>query len=71
MTMLATAAPNMKTLGEIARATGRRFYQVAYIVKTRGIVPDMKAGIIGLYGKDAQRRIADALTEIDERKGAA
>ena len=55
-----------------ARAMEQPFYRLIYIGKTRGIDPDFTVAGAGVYGPDAQRRFADAITEIDEkRRGAA
>ena len=52
---------NLPTVGEIARRYGVPVHRVEYIVKSRGILPQARAGNLRVFADDQIERIAEIL----------
>ncbi|MCC6322111.1 MAG: hypothetical protein IT438_11830 [Phycisphaerales bacterium] len=58
------------TVGEIARRLEREVHEVQYVIRTRGIKPEARAGNLRIFSEAAVARIASELRRIDaEREG--
>jgi hypothetical protein len=58
------------TVGTLARACGEPVHRILYIIRTRGIAPVGRAGIVRLYDEAAARWVASELQRIaDDRRG--
>lgn len=55
------------TTGQIAKRYSAPRYRIEYIIESRGIEPVRRIGIVRMFGRDAQRRIKDALDAINAR----
>jgi len=56
------------TIGAIARELGEPIHRVQYVIRTRGIDPEVMAGNIRVFADDVVERVADILQEIDRQK---
>jgi hypothetical protein len=46
---MASAVPRQLTVGEICRRLGEPFHRVRYVIQSRGIVPESRAGVAGVF----------------------
>lgn len=65
---MATSAPSMPTIGEIARRLGVPTHRVEYVIRARSIQPCGWAGNARVFEEDAIQTIADELERIETLK---
>lgn len=53
----------MKTTGEVATALGEPLHRVQYVLRTRKIGPDQRAGNLQLFGPAKVKQIRKALMD--------
>lgn len=68
---MATSAPSMPTVGEIARRLGASTHRVEYVIRARGIRPRGWAGNARVFDEKAVEVIADELERIGTRNRRA
>jgi len=65
---MATSAPSMPTIGEIARRLGVPTHRVEYVIRARGIQPRGWAGNARVFDEEAFQTIAEELERIETLK---
>jgi len=65
---MATSAPTMPTIGEIARRLAVPVHRVEYVVRARGIQPCGWAGNARVFPEEAVEAIAAQLRTMDQAK---
>ena len=59
------------TVGEIARRLSEPIHRVEYVIRSRNIRPESRAGNCRVFSEAAVGRIASELKRIDAEKGVA
>jgi hypothetical protein len=65
---MATSAPTMPTIGEIARRLGAPIHRIEYVIRARHVSPCGWAGNARVFPEEAVRAIASELNRIDSTK---
>lgn len=65
---MSISAPNMLTIGEIARRLGKPIHRIEYVVRARQICPCGWAGNARIFPEEAVETIALELQRIDAAK---
>jgi len=63
------SVPSAATVGEIARRLGEPLHRIEYVIRTRGLKPEFRAGHAGIYSEGDVQYIAAELRRIDQEKG--
>ena len=63
-----TTAPPLPTVGEIARRLGQPVHRIEYVIRSRRIRPEGRAGGLRVFSEQAVEQISSALAAIDGRK---
>ena len=58
----------LPTVGEIARRLSEPIHRVEYVIRSRGILPESKAGSARVFSETAICRIASELRRMDADK---
>ncbi|HZL37858.1 MAG TPA: hypothetical protein VFC78_21245 [Tepidisphaeraceae bacterium] len=61
----------LPTIGAIARQCGVGTHQVEYVILSRGIKPNAKAGRVLVYSPEAVQEISDELQKIGSARKAS
>jgi hypothetical protein len=61
----------LKTIGEVANAVNKPRHIVEYVVKSRGVAPAQRAGILRLFDSAGVEQIRQLLSTIQPRKMVA
>ena len=67
--MSTDAVPRQLTVGEICRRLGEQPHRVRYIIDTRRLRPQSRAGVAAIYTEADLDFIRSELRRIDEEKG--
>lgn len=59
------------TVGELARRAGVPVHRVTYVIETRGILPEGRAGQARVFSADAAEQVLAALHQIAAERSAA
>jgi hypothetical protein len=62
------AAQSMPTVGEIARRLGEPVHRIEYIIRSRGLRPNSRAGNARVFSEADVRAIAVELARIGRRR---
>ncbi len=62
-----TSPPRLITVGEIARRTNSSIHRVEYVIRSRGIKPQGRAGNARIFSESDVELIANELHRIDSK----
>ncbi len=63
--------PRLRTPGVIAAELAAPLSRVLYVLRTRGVRPIGRAGVLRLYDREAVETVRVALHEMDQRQGVS
>ena len=68
LTMKVTTEQHFLTSGDIAKIVGESFARVRWLLRTRGIEPVGRVGIVWIYDTTAVDQVRSALAATDQRR---
>ena len=67
---MSQATPVLPTVGEIARQLDEPLHRVEYVIRSRGIRAESRAGNCRVFSETAVNRIDSEIRRIDAEKGS-
>ena len=59
------------SIGQIATSLGVAVHHIEWIVRSRGVKPDFRAGNVRVFSTDAVEKIREALAAVKSKSGVA
>jgi hypothetical protein len=66
---LGTDTPKLRTAGVLAAEINEPLGRVLYVLRTRGVQPIGRAGILRLYDAAAVETVREAIRQMDQAEG--